>query len=154
MLEANLELLSQVPLFQGLSAAQLAAIAGVSRKTFFEAGETLIAEGETGDTAYLIMTGKAGCEQTEHRLPLEEDLWPGTLVGELAMLVETVHNLTVTARERLRALSIEREAFRTVMEADPAIAEHISEKLLVRLHGLATDLRKVDSTLARIDEAA
>jgi CRP/FNR family transcriptional regulator, cyclic AMP receptor protein len=100
------------------------------------------------------MTGKAGCPKFEKGEALIEDLWPGTLVGELGMLVETVHSITVTARERLRALAFEREAFRAVMEEHPALAQHLSENLLVRLHGLAAELRKVDGALAELEKAA
>jgi CRP-like cAMP-binding protein len=154
MLESKIELLQNVPLFMGLPEVQLNAIAAAAQKTFFEAGENLITEGETGDTAYLILTGKAGCPKFEKGEALEEDLWPGTLVGEIAMLVETIHGITVTAKERLRALAIQRDAFRSVMEQYPELAQHISEKLLVRLHGLAADLRKVDNYLAELEKAA
>ncbi len=154
MLDHKIELLQQVPLFIGVTPDQLSAIAGVGKKTFFEAGENLISEGETGNTAFLIMTGKAGCPKIENGEVFIEDLWPGTLVGELGMLVETVHTLTVTAQERLRALAFHRDAFHAVMENHPDLARHISEKLLVRLHGLAAELHRVDSKLAEIEKAA
>lgn len=154
MLDGKIELLQQVPLFAGLSEELLSAVADSGRKTFFEAGDKLIAEGEGGSAAYLIMTGKAGCPRVEGGEALVEDLWPGTLVGELGMLVETVHSVTVTAQERLRALAFHRDAFRTVMETRPELAQHISEKLLVRLHGLAAEIRKVDAKLADLEKAA
>jgi CRP-like cAMP-binding protein len=154
MLDHKIELLQQVPLFSGLSEELLSAVADSGRKTFFEAGEKLITEGESGSASYLIMTGKAGCPRIEGGETITEDLWPGTLVGELGMLVETVHNATVTAQERLRALAFHRDAFRSVMEAHPELAQHISEKLLVRLHGLAAEIRKVDQRLAQLEEAA
>ena len=154
MLDQKIELLQQVPLFLGLPEDLLSAIADSGQKTFFEAGDKLVAEGEAGTTAYLIMTGKAGCPRIDAGETLVEDLWPGTLVGELGMLVETVHNVTVTAQERLRALAFHREAFRTVMEAHPELAQHISEKLLVRLHGLAAELRRIDGKLEELEKAA
>ena len=154
MLDQKIELLQQVPLFSELSEDLLSAIAGCGQKTFFEAGEQLLTEGQAGSTSYLIMTGKAGCPRIEGSDTLVEDLWPGTLVGELGMLVETVHNVTVTAQERLRALAFHRDAFRAVMEAHPALAQHISEKLLVRLHGLAAEIRKIDGKLADLEQAA
>ncbi|WKW50240.1 cyclic nucleotide-binding domain-containing protein [Rhodomicrobium lacus] len=153
MLDHKIELLQQVPLFSGLSEELLEAIAAVGQKTFFEAGAELITEGQTGSTAYLIMTGKAGCPRFEGGELYVEDLWPGTLVGELGMLVETVHSVTVTAQERLRALAFSRDAFRATMEQHPELAQHISEKLLVRLHGLAADIRRVDSRLAEVEKA-
>jgi CRP-like cAMP-binding protein len=154
MLDQKIELLQKISLFAGLSEDQLRAVAAVGQKRFFEAGESLIAQGEKGDTAYLILTGKAGCTKNEKGQVFVEDLWPGTLVGELGMLVETVHGVTVTANERLRALALRRDDFRAVMEEHPLVAKHIAEKLLVRLHGLAAQLREVDSKLAAIEKAA
>jgi CRP/FNR family transcriptional regulator, cyclic AMP receptor protein len=154
MLDHKIELLRQVSLFAGLNDAQLEAIADIGEKRFFESGENIITQGGKGEIAFLIMTGKAGCLKQEKGQTFVEDLWPGTLVGELGMLIETVHGVTVTASERLRALAINREAFRAIMEAHPIIAKHISEKLLVRLHGLAAQLREVDGKLAEIERAA
>jgi CRP-like cAMP-binding protein len=70
------------------------------------------------------------------------------------MLVETVHNVTVVAQERLRALAFHRDAFRSVIEAHSELAQHIAEKLLVRLHGLAAEIRTVDERLAQLEMAA
>ncbi|KAI93750.1 hypothetical protein T281_14810 [Rhodomicrobium udaipurense JA643] len=153
MLDHKIELLQQVPLFRGLSDELLEAIAAIGQKTFFEADAKLITEGEIGSTAYLIMTGKAGCPRIEGGELYVEDLWPGTLVGELGMLVETVHSVSVTAQERLRALAFSRDAFRATMEKHPELAQHISEKLLVRLHGLAAEIRRVDGKLAEIEKS-
>ncbi len=154
MVDQKIELLQLVPLFQGLTEDHLDAIASAGRKSYFEAGEKLIAQGEKGDTAFLILTGKAGCAKIEKGRVFVEDLWPGTFVGELGMLVETVHPVTVTANERLRALAFPRDVFRALMEQHPVIAKHISEKLLVRLHGLAAQLREVDIKLAELEKAA
>jgi CRP/FNR family transcriptional regulator, cyclic AMP receptor protein len=154
MLDSKIELLQLVPLFDGLTAEELEAIADAGEKRFFVEGEEIITQGERGDTAYLILTGKASCTRIEKGQTLEDDLWPGTFVGELAMLVETVHGVTVTARERLRALALPRKAFRGVMEAKPRVAKQIAGKLLMRLQNLAAELRDVDSKLARIERAA
>lgn len=154
MLGQKIELLQQSPLFAGLTVEQLEAVARAGQKKYFEDGENLIAEGEPGDTAYLILTGKAGYNRRDKEQELTEDLWPGTLVGELGMLVETVHTVTVKASERLRALAITRETFRSVLEEHPEIASHISEKLLVRLHKLAAELREVDNRLAEVEKVA
>ncbi len=154
MLEWKIELLQNVPIFRGLSESQLRAIDDAGEKRFFEAGETLLKEGEKGTTAFLIVSGKALCPRMENGEAVTEDLWPGTLVGELAMLVETQHNYSVTATERLRALAITKDAFRQVMERDVTIAQHIANHLLTRLHGLAKELREVDNRLKNVEKAA
>ncbi len=97
MLDQKIELLRKVPLFDGLPDDQIELIADAGEKRYFEAGENLIAAGETGTTAFLILTGKAGWVRVEQGENILEDIWPGTLVGELGMLVETVHAVTVTA---------------------------------------------------------
>jgi CRP-like cAMP-binding protein len=154
MLDQKIELLQQVPLLAGLPVNLLEAIAGAGGKRYFEPNENLTTEGEKGDTAFLILSGKACCLRSTNGELFTEDLWPGTLVGELGMLIETVHAVTVTASERLRALAISRDALRLVMEENPAVAQHISDQLVMRLHGLAARLREVDNRLAEIEKAA
>jgi CRP/FNR family transcriptional regulator, cyclic AMP receptor protein len=154
MLDQKIELLQQVPLLAGLPVNLLEAIAGAGEKRYFEANQNIITEGEKGEASFLILSGKAGYVRNVNGEAFAEDLWPGTLVGELGMLIETVHAVTVTASERLRALAIGRDALRAVMEENPAVAQHISDHLLTRLHGLADQLREVDKKLAEAEKAA
>ncbi len=154
MADSKIELLQLVPLFDGLSAEELEAIADVGEKMFFVTGEELCVQGEKGETAFLILSGKANCKRIGQGETLEGDLWPGTLVAELAMLVVTVHTVTVTASERVRVLALPRAAFRGVLDARPRIAKQVAERLLIRLHSLAAELREVDSKLAAIEKAA
>lgn len=153
MLDSKFGLIQRVPLFQGLSRAQLSAIVRVTKKAFFEAGEDLVAQDESGDTSYLIMSGEAICPRIVNGHEVDEHLGPGTLVGELAMLVETIHNYSVIAKQRVRAMAIQRDALRAVMEADTSIAEHISEYLIEKLRELAAELRAVDAKLAGIERS-
>lgn len=152
-LETNAELLGRVPIFEGLSQERLAAVANKGKKTFFSEGAAIFRAGDKGDSAYLILTGLA----TSDPIPgsgLEQDiLEPGTLVGELAMLVETTHRLTVKAKVRVRALAIPRTDLYALMESDPFIAHHFAEKLSGRLSVLGRDLRKLEAAFARIESS-
>jgi CRP/FNR family transcriptional regulator, cyclic AMP receptor protein len=150
-LETNAELLGRVPILEGLSPEQLNAIANKGKKTFFAEGRPIIEAGVKGDTTYLILTGLA-CVEPEAAAAREAELLePGTLIGELAMLVETTHSLTVKAKVRVRAMAIARADLYEIMEADPAIAHHFSQKLLERLAALATDLRQMDTRFAMLE---
>ena len=73
------------------------------------------------------------------------------LIGELAMLVETVYTLEIIAEDRVRALSIERDELFALMESDPSIAHHLSERITERLIFLARDLREVDARFAVLE---
>ncbi len=151
MLGPKIELLENLPIFGGLSKAQLGSIVNAAPKAFFEAGDNLITKDQPGDTAYLIMTGTAQCLNFPGTPAAGDKIEPGSLVGELAMLAETVHALTVQARARVRALALKREALRHTMKRDPAIAQRISDNLLLRLQTFASDLRRLDDFLAGIE---
>ncbi len=147
-LETNAELLGRVPVFHGLTDEQLAAIAAKGKKTYFAEGKALFTAGQKGDTAFLILTGLATTEPAAESGLEPELLEPGTLAGEIAMLVENTHTLTVKAKVRVRALAIPRAGLYELMETDPAIAHHFSQKLVDRLIVLAGDLREVDARFA------
>ena len=151
MLASKIELLYNLPIFKGLSGKQLGLIVDVATKTFFEAGDNLIAKDQPGDTAFLIMTGAAKCLHFPGAPAASDRIGPGSLVGELAMLVDTVHALTVTARTRIRALALHREAIKQAMERDPVIAQQISDNLLLRLQTFAQELRRLDDLLAKYE---
>jgi CRP-like cAMP-binding protein len=148
MLESRTVLLEKLPIFQGLSPAQLASVADVSTKAFFEPDEIIIAKDAVGCAAYLLISGAAQCLDFPSLPVLGKKIWPGALVGELAMFAETVHPLTVWAIERARALVIGRDALAEVMKRDPSIAAQIAENLLARLKILTHDLRAIDGLLA------
>jgi CRP-like cAMP-binding protein len=151
MLDPNIELLQAVSLFRGLHEKQLRAILEVTQKTFFQSGEELIAKDEIGNTAFLIISGSARCYSVQYAPAAEDILERGALVGQFAMITETVHNFSVRAIERIRALAIRRAALRKVMEADPLIAQQISDNLLIRLRSLASELRQFDGRLAGME---
>lgn len=151
MLRSRIELLQSLPIFKGLSERQLDTIANTGAKAFFEAGDNLISKDESGDTAFLIMTGAARCLQFPGGPAASEKIEPGSLIGELAMLVDTVHPFTVQAFVRVRALALKREALARAMEQEPAIAQQISANLTSRLQEFARDVRRLDSFLAKIE---
>jgi CRP-like cAMP-binding protein len=80
-----------------------------------------------------------------------EKLGPGTLIGETAVLTETVHSLDVVAQERMRTLALRRDDLFEAMEADPSIAYSLAEKIRERLMFLARDMREVDARFALLE---
>lgn len=149
--EANFELLSRIPIFAGLTQPQIAAIIVKAKKSFFEPGEKLVEAGATGEAAYVILSGKATTEGAEDSGHPTQTLLPGALVGELGMLVEMIYTTTVVATERIRCLAITREGLYQVMQTDPSLARHFSDKLMQRLLDLAEELRAVDAQFAEIE---
>jgi CRP-like cAMP-binding protein len=147
-LDKNAELLGDVPLFKGLLQEQLSAIAGKGRKAYFEAGSHIVSGGDAGQSGYLILSGKAVTCPPEGSGLEPETLEAGVLIGEMAMLTETVYTLDVVSVERVRALSIGRDDLFAVMEDDPSIAHHLAEAIRQRLVFIARDLREADARFA------
>ncbi len=150
-LDKHAELLGAVPIFSGLAPDKLSAIVAKGKKTFFEAGAPIVKRQEAGQTGYLILSGCGVTRPPKGSGVAPEPLSAGTLVGELAMLTDTVHSLDVVAEERVRALSIARDDLFEVMEADPSIAQHLAERITERLIFLARDLREVDARFAVLE---
>ena len=151
MLETNAELLGRVPIFEGLTPARLDRIVRSSREVYFEPGQALITAGESGRSAFLILGGAAMAAPYGWGQDAGELLGYGTLLGEMAMLAETIFTITVIARRQVRALALDRSVLYALMEEDPAIARHFAGKLVGRLRRLADDLRQVDGRFAAIE---
>lgn len=147
-IDALVQPLRRVALFQGLRPLQITEIARRAERIVYRAGQSIIEEDAIGDAAILIVSGDAIRTSGPHGSELTEPLAPGTLVGEMAMLVEVQHSSTVIARGQVRALRITREDLRRQMEEDPALAEHFVAMLSTRLHKVSEQYRAIDRQLA------
>jgi CRP-like cAMP-binding protein len=146
--ESLVERLRLVELLEGLSDRQLEEIARKAERVSFEAGDTIIAEDQAGDAAYLILAGEAV------RSALDEDEGPiavplHALIGEMAMLIEISHTATVTCRGSVEALKLARSMMHGLMARDPDLAERLLEKIAERLQRAAGMLRYADEVIAR-----
>jgi CRP-like cAMP-binding protein len=138
--------LLRVPIFAGLRPLQITEIARNAERVKFRPGDTLTAAGTQGDGAYLIVSGAA--VRVLHPGDATEPIVPGSLIGEMAMLVEHEYGATVVARDRVLCLKITRAALHAQMLDDPALAHHFERHLRDRLSRVAEDLREIDNILA------
>lgn len=143
--------LVRLDIFQGLKPLQITEIARHAERVVYKAGQVLIEDGSAGDCAIIVVGGeavrtKAPMARTEEREPIE----PGSMLGEMSMLIETDYSSTVVARSDVRALRIARDAMLTMMLEDPSLAEHLVAKVARRLHNIAAELRKIDVVLAAV----
>jgi CRP-like cAMP-binding protein len=132
-------------IFSGLSPAQLKKLALEAEPVSFKKGDAILRAYQEGDGAYLIGSGSVF-----ERPEADDDDTPpgygaGTMLGEMAMLVETLHSSTIIARTPVRALKFTRSAMLGLMADDPELAAHFVEKLRQRLAQIANKLREVDA---------
>jgi len=139
--------LLRLPIFAGLKPLQLAEIVNRAERLRFWPSDLLTKVGQPGDGAYLIVSGPA------HRLPgpglatPPEPIVPGSLIGELAMLVEYDYGSTIVARDRVFCLKLMRSAMHAHMREDASLAEHFRDRLTERLRHTAGELRRIDQGL-------
>ncbi len=136
--------LFRVRLFQGLSVAQLTAIARRAERVMYRDGAVLCEEGDAADAAILIVSGDTERVAAGARDPIE----PGSLVGEMAMLIDHTYGSTVVARGPVKALRLPRAILHEMMLADPSLADHMVARISQRLSNVLQDLQSVDAALA------
>lgn len=146
-INALVQPLRGVALFHGLKPLQITEIARRAERIVYRPGQTIIAEDQDGDAAVLIVAGDAVQISGPDHDGTPQVVPAGSLVGEMAMLVETQHSSTVIARGNVRALRISREELLEQMLEDPAVADHFMHKIAGRLNKIAHELRSVDAVL-------
>jgi len=133
-------------IFSGLAPAQLKALALEAEVITFKRGETLIKAYQEGDGAFLIGSGAVIEEPESGDSEPSHEFGTGTMIGEMAMLVETLHSATIVARTPVRALKFRRETVQALMLKDPGLSEHFVDKMRERLAATANRLREVERT--------
>lgn len=151
-LDIVVQSLLRVELFAGLKPLQVAELARRADRIVYKPGDVLICEGAVGDAAVLLVKGDAIRIAGPALLEQAEPVAEGSLLGEMAMIIETEHTSTVVARSVSRALRITREAVLDQIASDPGLADHLSQKLARRLNDMSRQLREIDRSFAWIDE--
>lgn len=140
----------RLPLFQGLKPLQLTEIVRRAERIVYKSGDLIIEENKPGDAAIVIVTGDAVLLREGSDATAAEPVAEGSIVGELAMLVETIHSATVIAKGQVRALRLTRTEMHALMAEDLKLADHMAEKITARLRVLASELRAIDQALEEI----
>ena len=121
--------LGRVPLLTPLAADELAALAGQVHRLAFARGETIVREGEPGDSFYLVERGiiavtigrDGSGTQTISRMV------PGDYFGEMSLLTGEPRSANVVAETDIAVLEVGRRAFEQILAANPALLEPISQ---------------------------
>jgi len=145
--------LLRVPLFAGLRPLQITEIARHAERLRFRPGQIITKAGEPGDGALVVVAGKAACIGRPQPLPSPEPVEPGSLIGEMAMLVEHEYSATIVAQERVLCLKITRRALQAQMLEDFSLAEHFQKCIADRLRQMQQQLRQIDAVLAQCGSA-
>ncbi|KAF4325567.1 hypothetical protein BBO99_00002005 [Phytophthora kernoviae] len=116
--EAHKGFIERVPLLESLSEFERLTVADALKTETFSDGEVIIAQGDDGNLFYIIEEGSAVC--TKQLSPVESpvemgELTSGAYFGEIALLTTRPRQATVTAKGKVKCLTLDRKTFKRVM---------------------------------------
>lgn len=98
------------------------------------AGEILLAEGDGGGDLFILLSGELAVLRDGVRITTISQ--PGTIVGEISVLLGTKSTATVRA-ERESKVRVVRDA-RKILENDPGLAMRVAAVVAGRLYATST----------------
>lgn len=131
----ELEEVRGLPLFRGLTAAELVVACAALRLKRFPGGANVLSADLPGEIAYIVLDGTLKvstlrADGTETILAL---LGPGEIAGELALLDQRHRSADVVALEQVRLAWFDREAYLRLRAGIPRIADNLALLLARRL---------------------
>jgi putative ABC transport system ATP-binding protein len=127
------QFLQKCPLFADQPAAMLAEFAERITRESFAPGETIIRQGEIGDTFYVIESGVVEVSRVRDGVPSGgATLTTGDVFGEVALLTGEPRNATVVARGPVVTFTLAKEHFDEARKRSMTLEEQLREVLYRR----------------------
>ena len=124
------EILVGTPLFAGLPADDLDALATCCRRSDVAAGQTVLREG-AGDALYVLVRGRLRVECRRARVCTR--FRPGELFGEIAVVTRKPRTTSIYAVRDSELLVLPAVAFEELVERKPDIFREVARVLVDRL---------------------
>jgi CRP-like cAMP-binding protein len=139
-LDDDISNLRRIPLFEDFETQALRLLVFGSETKLLRAGDALFRRGEPSDGGFILTNGSIALDRRDDGRPAEKILRPVTLIGETALIAETIRPVSATAREPATTLKITRALFHRLLEEYPATAQRVRQRLAARLARLAQEL--------------
>jgi CRP-like cAMP-binding protein len=144
-IEDDVALLERVPTLRLLGTASLRMLAIGSEQRDVARDGVLFSAGEDADSGFII---QRGAFRIEDGSGAEIIAGPGTLLGELALVVAMQRPSTATALEYSSVIRVARSLFQRVLESDPAAARRLRDEFASRTSQIASDILMAGAKLS------
>jgi voltage-gated potassium channel len=118
-------MISRVPLFAELDAAEISDVMELLRAQVAEAGEVIVRAGDAAQSMYFIAAGEVEIIIKGRKEPVR--LGVGQFFGEVAVLRRSRRSATVVALTRTNLLVLDAHDLHALMQRDPRIAARIED---------------------------
>jgi signal transduction histidine kinase len=126
------------PMLGLLYAADPRELAQIATERYYAPGEIIFEEGQSGDTLYVIWSGRVAVVKGDLNSPvILAVLEPGKIFGEMAILENRPRSATVLALDELRLLEVNRQGFERMLRQFPEIGRGIMAFLSANLRRMS-----------------
>ena len=134
-IDQEVRLLRTIPLFAGLDPSVVKLLAFTSPRLTFKHGEVLVKQGDPGDAAFIVISGRGEIWLTtdEHQTLKLRDVHPKEVIGEIALLVDAPRSATIRAVEDMTVLKLDKAEFLGLVRQDQAVSNQLIRVLAERL---------------------
>ena len=146
-IEDDVALLERVPTLRLLGREALRVLAIGSEHRDFARGDALFRIGDDADCGYVVQRG-AFRVTLEDGSSAETIAVPGTLIGELALIVPMPRPATAISLEFSTVIRLGRTMFSRVLESDPAAARRLRDEFAGRTSQIASDILMAGTKLS------
>ncbi len=136
-IEDDVVLLERVPTLRLLGNDALRMLAIGSEQRDVARGDLLFKQGDDADSGFVV---QRGAFRIDDGAGAETTAGPGTLIGELALVVAMRRPASATALEYSSAVRITRSLFQRVLESDPAAARRLRDEFATRASQITSDI--------------
>jgi CRP-like cAMP-binding protein len=144
-IEDDVALLERVPTLRLLGSASLRMLAIGSEQRNIAGGDRLFNQGDEADAGFVVQSGRF---RVDDGAGAETIAGPGTLIGELALIVPMRRPSSATALEASIVIRVARSLFQRVLESDPAAARRLRDEFAKRTSQIASDILMASGKLS------
>ena len=144
-IEDDIALFSRVPTLNVLGMAALNVLAIGAEHKNLEFGDELFKIGDEGDSGYVVKRGSFRVAAVER--VNETVVGPGSLIGELALMVAMPRPATAMALESSTVIRLSRSLFQRVLESHPEAAWRLRDEMAARTSNAAGSIARLTAKL-------
>ncbi len=139
------ELLERVPLFEGLSGEALDNLVQATTRKSYPKDTTLVEENESGETLYMILSGKVKVTNIGHdgKEVILAILGEGEFFGEMSLLDKEPRSANVITTDRTEMMTLRRKEFMNLLENNKEILSKVLAVLAGRLRHANAQIRSL-----------
>lgn len=145
-LDDDIRVLAGIALFEGFAQEQLRLLAFGAENISVAAGRLIYAEGDSADCAFVVTAGTVKLVHGTGDTAVElQALGPNTLLGELALIADTMRPTSAIAISDVELIRLNRRLFRRILEEYPALAALLHGRIAAELQELVARIAALAS---------